>query len=292
VTLDLRARLDAIDDLPTLPEVVRGLNTALADPDVSFSRIADIVSDDPVVTAKLLKLVNSAYYRRLADDREITSVSYAVGRVGLMEIRNLALTLSVFGMFRAPWQTIDRHEFWRHSLSAAISTRVLYDFTQALPSHPEDAANVYYVAGLLHDLGIVIQEHYFRREFAEVLTAAREEGMPLHEMEERAWGINHGEVGAYLAFRWNLPTAVVAALNYHHRPAQATGVFATTAHVVHLADYLCLQNGIGPAELLGTLPQVTESLGSLALETRTLYELFDVVTEEARRQDVLLTVAA
>jgi HD-like signal output (HDOD) protein len=292
VKFDLRARLDRIDDLPTLPEVVRDLNAALADPDVSFSRIGDIIADDPIVTAKLLQLVNSAYYRRVADDREITSVQYAVGRVGLIEIRNLVFSLSLFGMFRGPWPTIDRREFWRHCLSTAITTRVLYDFTQGLPTHPEDAANVYYVSGLLHDLGIVVLEHYFRREFAEALGAARTEGLPLHEVEERTWGINHGEIGAYVAFRWGLPTPVIAALNYHHRPTHAGGALATAAHIVHLADYLCLQNGIGPAELLGTLPQVTESLAGLALETRTLYELFDVVSEEARRQDVLISVAA
>ena len=292
MNLDLRARLDAIEDLPTLPEVVRLLNEALADPEVSFSRVADIISDDPVVTAKLLRLVNSAYYRRLADDREITSVSYAVGRVGMTEIRNLAMTLSLFGLFRGPWQTIDRREFWRHCLSTAISARVIYDFTQNLPSHPADAENVYYVSGLCHDLGLVVLEHYFRHDFAEALAEARADGVPLHEVEERAWGINHGEVGAYVAFRWGLPTTVVAALNYHHRPTLATAPFSTVAHVVHLADYLCLQNGIGPAELMGTLPQVTDSLSGLNLETRTLYELFEVVSEESRRQDVLLTVAA
>lgn len=288
---DIRSRLDTIDDLPTLPEVVLKLNQTLADKEVNLANVSAIIAEDPAITVRLLRLVNSVFFRRLSGEQEIVSVEEAVNRIGLTEINNLVFSLSVFPLFPGPWPTIDRREFWRHCLMTAITTRVIYDATSGNVGHPANAANVYYLAGLLHDIGLVAQEKYFTRELSENLAQARREQIALHLVEEERWGMNHGEIGAYLAFRWNLPHQVVAAINYHHHPEVAGERFSAVAHVVHLADNLCLKNGIGLPEMLTDQEMPLASLSSMHLDNTRYNELFELVTVQLERQDVLLDIA-
>ena len=233
------ASLDAIRDIPTFPRVAARLSEAMARPAFTMGEVADAIQQDPAVTARLLTLVNSAYYRRITGGVAIVSVPFAVTRVGLEEIRNIVTTLSVFSLFPGAWANVDRLAFWRHCLETALTARVVRARVAGQATWPRDADDQWYVAGLLHDIGLVVLDHYFRPAFAGILAVARGSTVPLHEVETAMAGIDHAAIGAAVARRWRLPAPIVAALAHHHDPAGAPEEHRALCAGVHLADYIC-----------------------------------------------------
>ena len=285
------ARLEAIDDLPSLPEIVTRLTRAIEDPNTSANDVASIMQDDPAITAKILKLVNSAFYGAVTANKEITSVPYAVARMGFNEVRNVVLTMSVFSMFNRRERTIDRREFWRHCISVGITTKVIYNYAGGESRLRDTSPDSLFVAGLLHDLGIIVLEQYFHKSFASLCAYAQQHDLPLQKAEERKWDVSHGDIGAFLAKKWNMPMPIVEAINHHHFPQRADEAFRKVVNVVHLADFVCNSQSIGDsAEGMfdGFAP---ESLLELGIPMEKISEIIDVVIDEASKSEILLSLA-
>ena len=205
----IRRTVSAVGDLPSLPRTYEALTQALADPEASLQKIAKLVEQDVGISAKILQLVNSAFF---GINRSITTISNAVSYIGINTLKSLVLSVEVFRIFE-PKKTLREfslEELQRHAqVTAFIAARL------PVPKHLVDIA---VIAGMLHDVGKLILAWKLQDRFSSTLREAREDHRPLHTVEEREYGFSHAEIGAYLLGLWGLPYAVVEAVALHHAP--------------------------------------------------------------------------
>lgn len=256
----LRAILDRIDELPSLPEFIARLLAAVEEPGVSGQRVAEIVSEDQAMTAAVLKLVNSPYYGL---SRRIGSIQHAVLLLGFRTVRNLALSAVLVKSFG---RTSNDRRFqpaalWRHSVASAAGARLL-----ALRLGAGEAEEAF-LAGLVHDMGIVIIDQYLHEDFRAILDLVSTRRVTLREAEREVLGRDHAFIGALLARRWNFPGAVVEAIGCHHAPWRAKRD-PRLAAIVHLANAREGENGSGPVAIEpgpAAMPQTGPAAGEAGI---------------------------
>jgi putative nucleotidyltransferase with HDIG domain len=223
----LRGLAGKIGQLPSAPAVFQALTVALSNPDASIKSIAEVIEKDMAMSAKVLQLVNSAFFGL---PRRIASVSEAVTYLGTRMIRNLVLaaeTFSVFPETRAvPGFSLEALQ--GHSLVvASIARKLVTEKAKA-----EDS----YVAGMLHDIGKLILVTYMPEQWTESVGDLRK---PMHLVEEEKGFVGHAKIGAYLLGLWGLPYPIIEAVAYHHAP-MSIGSHATLElpDVLYVADWL------------------------------------------------------
>jgi len=235
-------------NLPALPQVVSTVISLTDDPNYSVAAITEAISRDPSISAKILKLVNSAFY---GFPSKISSLSQAVGILGSNTVRSVTLSASVFDAFRKKEKEdggFDQTACWIHSSSAAFIARYLAGRLGGLEA--EEA----FAGGLLHDLGKVILDAHMGGEFAEAVRLSEREGIPAHEAEQQVLGATHAEVGAWLIQNWKLPESLGRAVSYHHSPDAAPDGARKPAAVLCLADALSHLHSAGGEITLDMLP--------------------------------------
>ena len=225
---DLRRIIAKVEDLPTLPRTVLRITELVNDPRASAKDLSIIITDDQVLTARLLKLVNSSFY---GFPQPVSTVTGAIVLLGFDAIRNLLLTTSVLDLFPARIAKVrrDQEQLWDHSLACAIGAKSIGNFLR------HDKLEELFVAGLLHDIGKIVEMMFLPDEFARITERVRAEGVLISSAEQDLLGCTHADIGRLLAERWNLPAKMVGVIARHHTPA-AAGVFALEASIVHLAD--------------------------------------------------------
>ena len=224
----IRQLVGKLDKLPSVPRVYWELTKAMAREDVGLMQIARIVEEDPAMSAKVLQLVNSAYFG-LA--QRVVSIQQGVGYLGVELLRSLALTAHVFATMdgvSVPGFSLDQMQ--RSSLmTARLAKRLVSKSVLA------DEA---FAVGMVHDVGKLVLALSSSARFAEVVRASREGGRPFHEVELELLGVTHSEVGAYLLGVWGLPFTMVEAVAYHHAPSLVTVGEREVLTAVHVADAL------------------------------------------------------
>jgi len=226
--------INRIHNLPTPPIVFTQVNKVLNNPDTSAYQIGSIISEDPALTAKVLKLTNSAFYGL---PRTVTSVKQAIVILGLDAVRSLVLSASVFETF-SKQGNIDKDyldSFWRHSLSVGFMSRIIFR-TKSFPSFLE--AEESFSAGLLHDIGKIVIFSHLPNEFKQIREIFKNNPKEDYcAIEEQVLGFNHALVGSFLAQKWNLSDELATAIKYHHNPEEDDSDNITT-YVIHLSNYL------------------------------------------------------
>jgi HD-like signal output (HDOD) protein len=229
--------VDDVRDLPlTVSDVLAQVITECDNADASVSSLARIMSGDQALAAMVLKLANSAYYGYA---RRIESLPDAVVLLGFASVKNLAITASITRLL-----TTDRDAFapiraqlFDHSLCVAVGCRILGRSKRV-------SGEKAFVAGLLHDLGLIVLVCYRKDLFGRLLAASQRCGAPMHEVEEEILGFQHAELGALVAAEWKFPPALCEALRYHHEPDGAR-VDPVLARTVHVADWAAKRLGVG-----------------------------------------------
>ncbi len=236
----LRQLVSRLDRLPSIPVLYVRIVEKLQDPEIALDEIGDIVAGDMAMTAKILKLVNSAFFGL---GRQISSPSEAVSYLGVETIKSLVLSIhafSQFASFRLGAFSIDA--LWAHSQQTAGLAKEIARMEDADNRVLDDA----FVAGLLHDSGKLILASNFAAEYDQVLAAGRAGSRAVLAAEERIFGANHAEVGGYLLGLWGLPVPVVEAIALHHQPRLCAHTVFSPLTAVHAANALVnLQPG-GP----------------------------------------------
>lgn len=206
--------LKMVERMPAFPGSVHRILQLTADLNCAPKDLVQVIEHDPVLTMKILKLVNSAYFG-LA--KAITSIRHAVVYVGINTVKNLALSVATIGMLpkRNP-AGFDMEGLLLHSLATAALARRLGREMGV----PEQAVTDFFVAGLLHDIGKAVFAQYAPNEFKTALHRAAQEAIPLHEAETAIIGADHARVGAMLAQVWKLTPELVSCLANHHQPEQ------------------------------------------------------------------------
>ncbi|HUC84477.1 MAG TPA: response regulator, partial [Candidatus Acidoferrales bacterium] len=216
---DLRELAPRLRRLPSLPATYFNLLKEVESPAATLQSISEIIARDPVVTARLLHMVNSAAFS-LA--QKVTDPADAVSLLGIETIKSLVLCLQVFGQRDGAREAgLSLEILWEHSLLVAKFARQITFKETADARLAGDA----FTAGLLHDVGRIVIASNLPKEYAAVVAAAREKSHSLHEEEVAQFGVNHAKVGAYLLGLWGLPAPIVEATAAHHAPGQT--VFAS-----------------------------------------------------------------
>jgi HD-like signal output (HDOD) protein len=222
-------------ELASFPDLYFRLKEMLDSPTSSARRIADLISGDVGLSAKLLRLVNSPIY---APVTPVDSVARAVTLVGTDELATLALGITAINYFKdIPAELIDMETFWRHSITCAVLAMLLAK-RQGLP--PERC----FTAGLLHDVGRLLLFKKLPYASTEVMIHARENFLPLYEAERILLEFDHTDVSRALLAEWRFPEAMAGAISGHHDPMAAPD--PRTASIQHLADIMA--NAVGIAD--------------------------------------------
>jgi len=224
--------LRRVGDLPALPDMVNKIIAKLNRPNVPASDIARLISYDPGLTTKFLRIVNSAAYGFYS---QISSVQHAIMILGFGMVRGVVLSASIFKMFEnKTYAGLDPETFWRHSIGTAVASRLIANHRRI--AYSDDA----FSAGLLHNIGQMIMDYYFNQEYKLVLDQAKVEGIALYdsafaELERQILGFDHTEVGQQLAQKWRLPNTFAEVIRFHHHPEEAKDA-VDLVYVVALAS--------------------------------------------------------
>ncbi len=227
---ELRSQIERIDTLPTIPGVLRKLLAVIERPRVSISEIGGFIANDPVLTSRVLKVVNSPIY---GFPGRISSLNQALILLGLNVVRGMLLGVSVFEAMQKTMIGL-----WEHSLGCAIASRIIAKRMGV--KEPEEVS----VAALLHDIGKVVLGLKFPEEYRQIMSDAENEGTFIFESEKKILNINHADAGGWIAKKWNFPTNLVEPIEYHHKPHLSRTVPMQTA-IVHFADVLTRAKGFG-----------------------------------------------
>ncbi|HWA55799.1 MAG TPA: HDOD domain-containing protein [Gemmatimonadales bacterium] len=272
--------LKGLVNVASLPGVYLKLTEVVSDPRSSAADVGRVIAEDPGLTARLLKLVNSAMYNFPS---RIETVSHAISIVGTAQLQDLALATSVIRLFaNMPQGLVTMESFWRHSVACGVAARAI------AARRRETNVERFFVAGLLHDIGRPVMYMQAPEQSRTAVSRSREERVPLVALEHQLFGFDHTHVGHALLDQWKLPPALREAVAQHHHPERAQR-FPTEAAVVHVADILANALGLGSSGEAGIPPFVPEAWQTIGLPPTVLGDLMD---ESERHYEAAVQVIA
>lgn len=234
--------IDRIDEIPTLPVIANQVLDQINNPMSDAKTIAEVIKNDQSLTAKVLKMSNSVFYKGYSD---ITSIQTAIARLGIMTIKRMVFTVTVFDTFK----DYEEHgftlqEFWHHSIAVAVAARLIGEKTGV--KELEDL----FTAGILHDIGKLIMVQHVKVMFGEVMDHLEDNPhLTFFEAENELFPFSHCHLGSWLAVKWNLDRRIQNVIFSHHQPNLDTTTFTREIllfpAIVHLANNLAKQDGHG-----------------------------------------------
>ena len=235
---ETRRLVQRIVDLPTLPIIVPQVLRLVEDHRASAGDLAKVIGSDQALTSRILRLANSAFY---GFRREIITINHAVVLLGFDTVKSIVLAATVFDTLTDGdvVSNFDREQFWLHVGSVAAAARRI---ARSLRAVDAEAA---FVGGLLHDVGKVVLDRFFHRRYAEAARRATNDPCLIRQAETALFSVNHAEVGRWLTERWRFPAAIVEPVAFHHRPAVSSPDSRGLVSIVHLADIVTRNAGIG-----------------------------------------------
>ena len=227
---ELRAVVSQLEAIPSLPKLYVEVTSELQKGDPSIPRIAELVSQDMAMTAKVLQLVNSAFFGLRC---QVSSAMQAIQMLGLDTLRALVLSTHVFEKFRSnSLGEAEMSYLWKHSLVVASYAKKI----AALEKVDRQTMDACFTAGLLHDSGKLVLSSALSNRYNEVLALVRKGGCNLFAAEKQILGCSHAEVAAYLLGLWGLPPAVIEGVAWHHEPLRTSYEGFSTVITTHVAS--------------------------------------------------------
>ena len=257
----------AVDGMPAFPQSVQKILELTRNVDCAAKDLVQVIDKDPVVTVKILKVVNSAYYSL---PKQITSISHAVVYLGFNTIKNVALSIAAIGMLpKNNAAGFDGQQYLVHSLATASIAKILA--SRVANADPMDC----FIAGLLHDFGKVVFAQFMPNEYRKALDISHERKKSLHLALREVIGVDHAVVGAMLAKKWRFAPNLIETICYQCSDnLRDTDMIACVFAGNQISKKLAFGFGGNPVteelpsmfveRLGGTLNDVIESLGDLA----------------------------
>ncbi|MCK5707440.1 MAG: HDOD domain-containing protein [Candidatus Aureabacteria bacterium] len=279
----LKGIVDGIVGLPTLPTVLTNVTKMMQNPRVSAAQVGTVIQSDVSLTAKILKLVNSAFY---GFPNRISTVTHAIVILGFNAVRSTAMSVSVFDSFGGGGATegFDRMDFWKHSIGTAATARIL-----AKKMNMKELEEAF-IAGLLHDIGLIILDQFVHAEFVEILKLVKEKDMLIRDAErEVLGGVTHSEIGGWLGRKWNMAPALVEVIENYHSPSTASDNYQLSC-IVHVADLLTKALSIGNSGD-SRMPLVNKSAWEkINIAMPALPSVLQEVLESAKKSEAFFTM--
>ena len=229
----------AVDNLPPVPRNISKALGMIDDPRTTASKLSSVVSGDLALTGKVLKMANSSYY---GFPRKIKSIKEAIVILGFDTMKNLITASSMQKVIdrEMPGYKLQKGELWRHSMACAMCAETLTNVLGRSDISGEEA----FLAGLLHDMGKVVLDHFLREEYEKIMALVISDDISFYQAEQACLGFNHAEIGAKIATNWNLPLSIVQAIEFHHDPLKSKRS-QVLASVVKMSDSICFTFGMG-----------------------------------------------
>lgn len=228
------AAIREISHIATLPEITLKIIDLVEDPSSTAQDLHEVISGDPALSSRILKVVNSSFYGLPG---QIASINRAIVMLGLNAVKNIAIAASLAKLFRGGELTpeFSAKDLWTHSTATAAASKLIAD---AIKLGLGDEA---YLAGLIHNIGIMVEMQYDRNKLIEVIekVGVDDDGAPvlsMLEVEEAVFGANHQDFGAALCEKWKFPAPFKMVTGYHHRPLETPGEKRTLVAVIAAAD--------------------------------------------------------
>jgi len=225
-------------DISTIKSVISSIITIMNDPDSTAKDIEEIIQVDPPLTARVLKVANSAYY---SPQNKISEIDQAVIWLGFNTVKELILSQKVCEIFEKDeeYEGYSRRSLWKNSLAVAMMSKMIY--RREFGERGENA----YVAGLLHNIGLIAVDQFKQSAFKQALKMANTKPVNLFIAENEILGFNHQDIGREIILNWGLPEDYGMAIGHHHQPENIAERYARITDTLFVANYYCQFKKIG-----------------------------------------------
>ncbi|MFH1539791.1 MAG: HDOD domain-containing protein [bacterium] len=277
--------LKHIERMPSLSPTVGKIMQVANDPASSANDLNKVISLDPVLAAKVLKLVNSAYF---GFGDKITSTVRAIVILGLNTIKNLALsTAALETMAIKEKGGLDIDEYWKHVLGTGVMCKLIAREIAI----PKDNLEDYFLAGLLHDIGKVVLNRLNAQGYHKLIAAAETKNILLASAEGVVFGINHSEIGKVLGQKWGLNPPLVEAMSLHHTPQKCDDEHKKIVYTTHVANVFVKQHSVGDSGNKVLEPVEDEVFETIGIKREKLEDMTGYLLEGVERATVFLQTA-
>ncbi len=231
--------LSSLGEIATLPEITVKIIEIVENPRSTARDLHEVIKHDPALSVKVLKVVNSAFYGLPG---QIASIDRAIILLGLSAVKNIAIAASIARLFKGGRisEEFSAADLWRHSLAVGVACRAIAQRTH-YPVQPDEV----FVAGLIHDMGILVERQAFPEQLTEVITRYSAGEGEFLDLERKVIGADHQAFGAGLTTKWKFPRHLRAAAGFHHNPLSLSPELQKIGHLVQTADVLCCQEKLG-----------------------------------------------
>ena len=271
-----------ISEVSTLPTVAVKIIEVANDSTTEAEDLLGAVQFDTALAARIMRTVNSSYYSM---QNKVADLKLAITLLGFKEIRNLAMTAYIAQLFKkgSGHGTYTREGLWNHMIGVGIVSQLVAETCRRVP--PREA----YLAGLLHDLGLILEDQYLNKPFCQVIDLLTDE-TPLPDVEHKVMGFDHAELGEYVAGQWGLPRHLTAAIRYHHSPLEYEGEHREMVCVVALADFFCSVKGLAQLGVRNMQMPPSEVFAALGLSKQHISQIWDQLDEALKSADVMALI--
>jgi HD-like signal output (HDOD) protein len=254
--VNILQRINEIRELPALPEIMLRVQALVNSEEGSAATLARIIEQDPSLTAKILKVANSSYFGSV--NQRISSLRLALARIGFNEVRNIVTAMSLIKQFSRKSNLLDYKVFWRHSLTAAYLNQKIAG--RARPAISPEQLQHCFIAGLLHDVGILVYDQFFHKEFEGIISHAIQGEKSFLAAETAIAGKEtHPTVGAALLEIWKIDVQVISGVRFHHQGwEKAPELHRVIAGATRVSEYILCNCALGSFE--GTIQRIDKEV--------------------------------
>ena len=228
----------SVSSIATLPEVTARIISMVEDPKSTAADLRRVVSHDPALVTRILKVVNSSFYGLSG---QVSSIERAIVLLGLNAVKNTAVAASMGGMFRAAklCEGFTAKDLWAHCVAVAVTAKELAN--RINPALAEEA----FLSGMIHDVGILVSLQLWPEKLQAVCDAAKGSTVPFHEIEIQQLGVDHQQLGMALAEQWSFPRACQMAAGFHHDVSALLDEQRPLVSIIYAADVICCRSKHG-----------------------------------------------
>jgi HD-like signal output (HDOD) protein len=273
--------VNAISHIATLPEITLKIIELVENPRSTAQDLNKLISNDPALVARILKVVNSAFYGLPG---QIGSINRAIVLLGLNAVKNIVIAASLAKLFRGG--RVSAHfsakDLWTHSIGVGVMSKMI---VQKLNNTLPDEA---FLAGLIHDMGILVELQAFREPLVEIAERATNEQTRYIDLETQIIGVDHQQLGAGLTSKWKFPRSFQYVTGHHHNPLALAHDCRWLTCIVHVADHVVCQQGIGYPLTCKNEPMDVAVMAELGLSAEVLAELVKALPEALKETEAML----
>ncbi|MFH1419546.1 MAG: HDOD domain-containing protein [Planctomycetota bacterium] len=262
-----------VGEIATLPEVTVRIIKIVEDPKSTARDLHEVIKNDPALSTRLLKVVNSAFYGLPG---QIASVDRAIVLLGLSAVKNISIAASMTQLFNAgaSVEGFSGVELWRHAIAVGVAARQIVR-VQGKPAVEES-----FLAGLIHDLGLLVERQVYGKQIAEVIARHEAASTGFWELELEIIGADHQAFGMALANKWRFPMHLCNTIGYHHKPMELAETNRGLPTLIHLADILACRCGLGFSQTAAGTEYRDEILDLVGIGREALDEIAAELPEQ------------